>query len=244
MPKAIVLLSGGLDSSTVAAKAVAENYEVIALSLNYGQKNLRELQSAQKVAKKLGIKEHFVIKVSLAEWGGSLLTTQDETSQKDESQSREVLGNYVPGRNTVFIAIAFSLAEAKRAELIYLGFSAADKYYPDTQQLYLEAFEKLTSLSTKAGIAGSAPRLVAPLIKDDKVSIALQAIQLEVPIAETWSCYLGKEDPCGLCSACHIRDRAFIQAGRVDLATSKGQELYNEEAQHITRLFWRFMLRR
>ena len=137
---------------------------------------------------------------------------------------------YVPGRNTVFLAIALSLAEAKAAEAVYLGINAVDySGYPDCRPDYLEAFQQLANLSSKVGLEGKAPRLVAPLIADTKTTIVQKALSLNVPVPFTWSCYQGGEVPCGLCDSCRIRDRALIEAGRSDLATPTGQRLYAEE---------------
>lgn len=240
IPKAVVLLSGGLDSSTVAAKASSDGYEVVALSFRYGQSNERELQSAKKIADKLNVKEHFIVDIDLAQWSNSSLTV---TRSKGEFKSDIIPTTYVPGRNTVFIAIALSLAEVKAAEVVYLGFTAADVIYPDTQAPYLEAFNQLACLSSKAGIAGKAPRLFAPFIKEDKVSIVNQALQMGVPIADTWSCYQEGEDPCGLCSSCRVRDLALIKVGRPDLATFEGRNFYANQIKFATNIFWSIMLR-
>jgi 7-cyano-7-deazaguanine synthase len=133
---------------------------------------------------------------------------------------------YVPGRNTVFLAIALSLAEAENAEAIYLGINAVDySGYPDCRPEYLAAYQHLATLSSKAGLAGKAPKLVAPLMLDSKTEIVRRALRLEVPIAQTWSCYQGNEEPCGLCDSCRIRDRALIDAGCADLATAIGREI-------------------
>lgn len=229
-PKAIVLLSGGLDSSTSAAHAIADGYELIALSLHYGQRHDRELISAKRVAEHLGIKEHFVVDVNLAQWGGSALTDQAVDVPTDGIQAGVIPITYVPGRNTVFLAIALSLAEAKGAEAIYLGINAVDySGYPDCRPEYLEAVQHLATLSSKAGLEGYAPKLVAPLVMDSKVDIVHRALQLGVPIHLTWSCYQGEDEPCGLCDSCRIRDRALIDAGRPDLATLVGRELYEQE---------------
>ncbi|MEO0849282.1 MAG: 7-cyano-7-deazaguanine synthase, partial [Cyanobacteria bacterium J06648_1] len=129
---------------------------------------------------------------------------------------------YVPGRNTVFMAIALSLAEAKNAIAIYLGINAVDySGYPDCRPEYLAAFQQLANLSSKAGVEGNAPQLIAPLVEDTKVDIVRRALELNVPIADTWSCYQGGENPCGLCDSCRIRDRALIDAGRIDLTSSQ-----------------------
>jgi 7-cyano-7-deazaguanine synthase len=133
----------------------------------------------------------------------------------------EIPNTYVPGRNTVFLSIALSLAEAKNAEAIYLGINAVDySGYPDCRPEYLEAVQRLAMLSSKAGLEGHAPKLVAPLVMDTKVDIVRRAVALGVPIALTWSCYQGGEVPCGVCDSCRIRDRALIEAGYEELASS------------------------
>jgi 7-cyano-7-deazaguanine synthase len=224
-PKAVVLLSGGLDSATAAAQAIADGFEVIALSFRYGQRHDRELIAAKQIADHLKIKEHFTIDVNLAQWGGSALTDESLAVPTEGVQPHEIPVTYVPGRNTVFIAIALSLAEAKQAEAIYLGINAIDySGYPDCRPEFLAAFQHLATLSSKAGIEGNAPKLVAPLVLDSKVDIVHRALRLGVPIDLTWSCYQGGEQPCGVCDSCRIRDRALIDAGRADLATLKGRE--------------------
>lgn len=212
--KAIVLLSGGLDSATSAAIALENGYETIALSFRYGQKHEKELQAAQTIANHLGIEEHYIIDVNLSLWGGSSLTDADLQIPQEGVKPDQIPSTYVPGRNTVFIAIALSLAEAKQAEAIYLGINAVDySGYPDCRPEYLAAWQKLASLSSKVGIEDKAPKLVAPLIKLSKVEIVQKAISLNVPIDETWSCYQGGEKPCGLCDSCRIRNEALIKAG-------------------------------
>jgi 7-cyano-7-deazaguanine synthase len=220
MKKAVVLLSGGLDSATAAAQAQADGYEVIALSLFYGQRHGRELDAAKAIVEALGIREHHCLDVNLSQWGGSSLTDVTLAVPIDGATADVIPSTYVPGRNTVFISIALSLAEAKQAEAIYLGINAVDySGYPDCRPDYLAAFQQLALLSSKVGIEGSAPRLVAPLVMDAKVDIVRRALQLGVPIALTWSCYQGGEVPCGVCDSCRIRDRALVDAGRSDLAT-------------------------
>jgi 7-cyano-7-deazaguanine synthase len=223
-PKAVVLLSGGLDSATSAAQAIADGFEVIALSLNYGQRHDRELDAAKQIAGALGIQEHFVVDVNLAQWGGSALTDASVDVPTDGIVANTIPITYVPGRNTVFIAIALSLAEAKGAEAIYLGINAVDySGYPDCRPAYLAAYQQLATLSSKVGLEGNAPKLVAPLVSDSKVEIVRRALRLNVPIALTWSCYQGQETPCGKCDSCRIRDQALIEAGRADLATPVGR---------------------
>lgn len=233
-PKAVVLLSGGLDSATSAAQAIADGYELITLSLRYGQRHDCELIAAKRVAEHLEIKEHFVLDVNLAQWGGSALTDQTVDIPTDGVKSGVIPITYVPGRNTVFLAIALSLAEARGAEAIYLGINAVDySGYPDCRPEYLEAYQHLATLSSKAALEGKAPKLVAPLVMDSKVDIVQRALRLGVPVHLTWSCYQGEDEPCGLCDSCRIRDRALIDAGRPDLVTSVGRQLYAQESGSI-----------
>jgi 7-cyano-7-deazaguanine synthase len=226
--KAVVLLSGGLDSATSAAQAIADGYEMIALSLFYGQRHDRELGAAKTIAQYLGIQEHFAMDVNLAQWGGSSLTDMVIDVPTAGIEADVIPSTYVPGRNTVFLSIALSLAEAKGAEAIYLGINAVDySGYPDCRPEYLEAVQNLAALSSKAGLAGHAPKLVAPLVMDTKVDIVRRALALGVPINLTWSCYQGGELPCGVCDSCRIRDKALIEAGRADLATLEGRSFYD-----------------
>lgn len=240
--KAVVLLSGGLDSATSAAQAIADGYELIALSFHYGQRHDKELIAAKRVAEHLGIKEHFVVDVNLAQWGGSALTDRAMEVPTGEPVVREgflqqatgggvepnvIPITYVPGRNTVFLSIALSLAEAKKAEAIYLGINAVDySGYPDCRPEYMSAFQHLAALSSKVGLEGKAPKLVAPLVMDSKVDIVARALRLGIPIELTWSCYQGEDEPCGLCDSCRIRDRALVEAGCPELATLIGQRFY------------------
>ena len=223
-PKAVVLLSGGLDSATAAAQAIADGYDLMALSVRYGQRHDRELQAARQIVQHLGIAEHFVVDVDLARWGGSALTDATLTVPTEGVQPGVIPITYVPGRNTVFLAIALSLAEAKAATAIYLGIHAVDySGYPDCRPDYLAAMQHLASLSSKAGREGRAPQLIAPLVLESKTEIVQRALRLGVPIHLTWSCYQGGTEPCGRCDSCRIRDHALIAAGRPDLATAVGR---------------------
>jgi 7-cyano-7-deazaguanine synthase len=225
--KAVVLLSGGLDSATSAAQAIADGYEMIALSLFYGQRHDRELEAAKTIVQHLGIREHFILDVNLSQWGGSSLTDTAIAVPTGGIEAGVIPSTYVPGRNTVFLSIALSLAEAKGAEAIYLGINAVDySGYPDCRPEYLEAVQKLAALSSKAGLEGHAPRLVAPLVLDSKVDIVKRALALGVPIDRTYSCYQGGIEPCGVCDSCRIRDQALIAAGRSDLATPQGKAFH------------------
>ncbi len=220
MKKAVVLLSGGLDSATTAAIAIEQGYQLIALSFRYGQKHYKELESAKKIVAALNIQKHFIVDVNLSQWGGSSLTDDSMTIPQAGLQADVIPSTYVPGRNTVFIAIALSLAEAQNAQAIYLGINAVDySGYPDCRPEYLQSYQRLANLSSKAGIEGHAPQLIAPLVEDSKTDIVRRALNLNVPIADTWSCYQGGDSPCGLCDSCRIRDRALIEVGRSDLVT-------------------------
>ncbi|WP_017301892.1 7-cyano-7-deazaguanine synthase QueC [Nodosilinea nodulosa] len=218
-PKAVVLLSGGLDSATAAAQAIADGYDLVALSFNYGQRHQRELEAARAIAAHLAIADHHFIDVNLAQWGASSLTDLAQPLPQEGIEAG-IPSTYVPGRNTVFIALALALAEAKQAEAVYLGINAVDySGYPDCRPEYLAAFQQLAQLSSKAGLEGHAPKLIAPLVMDSKVDIVRRAVALRVPIAQTWSCYQGGAEPCGRCDSCRIRDRALIDAGYPELAT-------------------------
>ena len=220
LPTAIALLSGGLDSATAAALAQAEGYRVIGLSFDYGQRHRRELQAAAAVAQALGLAEHHSISVNLAAWGGSALTDTAMEVPNAGVQNGVIPSTYVPGRNTVFISIGLSLAEARGAERLVLGVNAVDySGYPDCRPDYLGAFQTLADLASKAGREGHGTQLWAPLVEWSKTKIVQEALRLGVPIEQTWSCYSGGEHPCGVCDSCRIRDAALIEAGRPDLTS-------------------------
>ncbi|MCA1903592.1 MAG: 7-cyano-7-deazaguanine synthase QueC [Cyanobacteria bacterium KgW148] len=212
--KAVVLLSGGLDSSTVLAQAKVDGFDPIALSIFYGQKHRRELEAAKTIAHHFQVAEHYILPIDLAQWGGSALTSDQIAIPTEGVDTTLIPVTYVPGRNTVFIAVALSLAEARGAEAVYLGINAVDySGYPDCRPEYLAAFQQLVSLSSKVGLEGKPPQLVAPLIHDRKVDIVRRAMALGVPIELTWSCYQGGEEPCGVCDSCRIRNQALQEAG-------------------------------
>ena len=215
---AVALLSGGLDSATAAALAVEAGNRVIGLSFDYGQRHRQELDAAAGISNRLGLAEHHCINVNLAAWGGSALTDAAITVPTDGVQEGTIPPTYVPGRNTVFIAIGLSLAEARGASHLVLGVNAVDySGYPDCRPDYLEAFQTLADLASKAGREGHGTQLWAPLVTWSKTRIVHEALRLGVPIRETWSCYSGGALPCGLCDSCRIRDAALREAGRSDL---------------------------
>jgi len=220
-PTSVALLSGGLDSATACALAREQGHRVIGLSLDYGQRHRRELQAAARLARHLGLVEHHTVAVNLAAWGGSSLTDLCQSLPTTGVEPGLIPSTYVPGRNTVFIALGLSLAEAKGAQRLVLGVNAIDySGYPDCRPDYLEAFQTLADLATRAGRQGQGARLWAPLLRWSKVEIVRQALRLGVPIAETWSCYEGGSHPCGRCDSCRIRDAALVEAGRPDLASA------------------------
>ncbi len=218
--KAIALLSGGLDSATAAAMAIAKGHEVIGLSFDYGQRHIKELIAAKEIANHLKIKEHEIININLASWGGSSLTDLNQTIPNQGIIKGIIPNTYVPGRNTVFIAIGLSFAEARSAEHLILGINSMDySGYPDCRPDYLQAFQELANLSSKAGREGNGANLWAPLLHLDKVEIINKALSLGIPIESTWSCYSGEEKACGFCDSCRIRDQALMKAGRPDLCS-------------------------
>ncbi len=211
----IALLSGGLDSSTATAMAVEQGDTVIGLSFNYGQRHSKELAAARAIAHHLKLAEHLTINVNLATWGGSSLTDCEQSLPNTGVKEGVIPSTYVPGRNTVFIAIGLSLAEARGANRLVLGINALDySGYPDCRPDYLETYQKLADLSSKTGREGNGAKLWAPLINWNKIKIVQEALRLGIPIEETWSCYSGQDAPCGICDSCRIRNAALISAGK------------------------------
>ena len=217
---AIALLSGGLDSATATALACEAKARVIGLSLDYGQRHYRELEAASHLAKILNLEDHLTIRVNLAAWGGSALTDLRQPVPDLGVQAGIIPSTYVPGRNTVFIALGLSLAEARRANHLVLGVNAVDySGYPDCRPDYLEAFQKLANLASRAGREGCGPQLWAPLLAWSKKRIVEEALRLQIPIERTWSCYSNGNRPCSVCDSCRIRDDALKAVGRADLCS-------------------------
>ena len=220
-PKAVVLLSGGMDSATAAAVALDRGFEVYALSFRYGQRHARELEAAKRVAEWLGLRRHVVLDIDLRAFGGSALTGDLEVP-KDTPLERIGSGipaTYVPARNTIFLAFALGWAETLGAADIFIGANALDySGYPDCRPEYIEAFERMANLATRAGVEGGHLRIHAPLISLSKAGIIRLGSGLGVEFAFTWSCY----DPtpegtaCGRCESCTLRRKGFREAGVAD----------------------------
>jgi len=220
MKKAVVLLSGGLDSATTAAIAKSEGFEIYAISFDYGQRHARELKSARAVAKSLGTKEHLVVTFDLRGIGGSALTDDIEVPVDRETaeMSSGIPVTYVPARNTIFLSFALGYAETIGANDIFIGVSQVDySGYPDCRSEFIEAFEKVANLATKAGVEGERKfRIRTPLINLSKAETIRRGIELGVDYSLTWSCYQGEELACGRCDSCKLRLAGFSAAGASD----------------------------
>jgi len=220
--RAVVLLSGGLDSTTVLAIAQSEGYETYAISFRYGQRHVFELECAQRVAVALGARKHVVVDFDLRKFGGSALTG-DMAVPKDRPLSELSHGipvTYVPARNTIFLSFALAWAETLGASDVFIGVNALDySGYPDCRPEYIAAFENMANLATKSGVEG-APRLKihTPLIQLTKAGIIRRGQALGIDYALTSSCYDPAPDgaPCGRCDSCQLRDRGFAEAGARD----------------------------
>ena len=221
MKRAVVLLSGGLDSTTTMAIAIAQGYEAYALSFDYGQRHQIEIDAASRIAESLGAKEHRRAKIDMRMFGGSALT-DNVGVPKNRSETEIADGipvTYVPARNTVFLAFALGWAEIIPAADIFIGVNAIDYGgYPDCRPEFIEAFETLANLGTKAGVEGRRFQIHAPLIKFSKAEIVRKALELDVDLSLTRTCY----DPsptglaCGECDSCLLRLKGFREAGIED----------------------------
>jgi 7-cyano-7-deazaguanine synthase len=221
MKRAVVLLSGGIDSTTTLAMAIAEGYETFALSFDYSQRHQIEVKAAHRVADSLGAKQHRVAKIDMRIFGGSALTDDIEVpKQRSEAEiARGIPVTYVPARNTIFLAYALAWAEVIPASDIFLGINAIDySGYPDCRPEFIEAFETMANLATKAGVEGRRFQIHTPLIKFSKAEIIRKAVEVGVDLSLTHSCY----DPtpeglaCGECDSCLLRLKGFREAGIKD----------------------------
>lgn len=215
--KAVIMISGGLDSTTVLAMARSQGYECYTLSFDYGQRHRAELAAASRTAKALGSVEHKVVKLDLGTIGGSALT--DLSIAVPEEETAGIPVTYVPARNTIFLSIALGWAEVLEARKIFVGVNAVDySGYPDCRPEYIEAFEVMANLATKAGVEGQKLDIAAPLIDMTKSEIIRAGTALGVDYSLTVSCYQADESgrACGKCDSCRLRRQGFIDAGLAD----------------------------
>jgi 7-cyano-7-deazaguanine synthase len=219
--RAVVLLSGGMDSATAGAVARDQGFDVYALSFRYGQRHAAELEAARRVAERLGVRRHVVLDIDLRAFGGSALTG-DLAVPKDTPLERIGAGipvTYVPARNTIFLSFAVGWAETLEAGDVFIGANALDySGYPDCRPEYIEAFERMASLATRAGVEGRRLRIHTPLISMSKAEIVRLGVRLGVDFGLTWSCYdpTPEGTPCGRCDACVLRQKGFREAGMED----------------------------
>jgi 7-cyano-7-deazaguanine synthase len=212
--RAVVLLSGGLDSATTLAIARAEGFDCHALSFRYGQRHAAELDAAARVAKAVGAKEHVILDIDLRKFGGSALT-DDIAVPKDRDLDDTIPVTYVPARNTIFLSFALGYAEVLGARDIFIGVNALDySGYPDCRPEYIAAFQHMADLATKAGVEGNRVTIHAPLIQMTKAQIIRKGLELGVDFELTLSCYDPSPDgaPCGRCDACQLRAKGFAEA--------------------------------
>lgn len=216
--KAIVLLSGGLDSTTVLAIARAKNFDCYTMSFDYGQRHGSELAQAEKIAQLYGSIEHKVFKIDLAAFGGSALT--DEAIDVPEELNAGIPITYVPARNTVFLSLALAWAEVLELSDIFIGVNAIDySGYPDCRPEFISAFESMANLATKSAVEGEQLNIHSPLISMTKAEILKEGTRLGVDYAHTVSCYQADENgrACGKCDSCHLRKQGFLQANLRDV---------------------------
>jgi 7-cyano-7-deazaguanine synthase len=219
--KAVLLLSGGLDSYTAGAMARREGYELYALTVRYGQVHEREVTAARDVGKSLGVVQHVELNVDLAAFGGSTLVGDGAIPKDRDLDDHSIPSTYVPARNTIFLSLALGWAEVLGAEAIVLGVNALDySGYPDCRPEYLEAFEQLAGLATRAGVEGGRLQIKAPLLRMSKAEIIREGIKLGLDYGLTHSCYDPSPSggPCQRCDSCRLRARGFAQAGVADPA--------------------------
>jgi 7-cyano-7-deazaguanine synthase len=217
--KSVLLLSGGLDSYTAGAMARREGYELYALTVRYGQVHQREVASARDVARSLGVIRHIELDVDLAAFGGSTLVGDGEIPKDRNLDVSDIPSTYVPARNTIFLSLALGWAEVLDADAIVLGVNALDySGYPDCRPEYLQAFERLASLATRAGVEGRRLQLKAPLLHLSKAEIIRQGMALGLDYGLTHSCYDPDPGgaPCQRCDSCRLRARGFAEAGVAD----------------------------
>lgn len=232
---AVVLLSGGLDSTTVLAIAKSEGFQVDALSFRYGQRHASEIEAARRIARNAGVRQHHIVDIDLTLFGGSALTAdmlvpKDRDLAPSSDGAKEIPVTYVPARNTIFLSYALALAEVVGAADVFIGVNALDySGYPDCRPEYIRAFEKMANLATRAGVEGSTRLAIrTPLISLSKAAIIKLGTSLGVDYSATTSCYDpgANGEACGRCDACQLRLKGFSEAGLedpIEYATARGR---------------------
>ena len=218
--KAVCLLSGGLDSSTVCYIAKSQGYKIYTLTFDYGQRHVKEIESAKKISKEVNAIEHKILKINLDQIGGSALTDDIEVPKSDsvEEISEEIPITYVPMRNTILLSFAAAYAEVIKADAIFIGVTAVDySGYPDCRPEYIKAMQETIKLGSKLGVTGEKIiKIETPIINKTKFEIIQEGMKLGIPYEHTWSCYSGEKKACGKCDSCLLRLKGFEEAGFVD----------------------------
>jgi 7-cyano-7-deazaguanine synthase len=217
--RAVVLLSGGLDSYTAAALARREGYSLYALSISYGQRHAQEMDSARRVAAALGVKRHVELDLSLSQFGGSALTAAIDVPKDRDFETSEIPVTYVPARNTIFLSLALAWAEVLDTTTLVMGVNAIDySGYPDCRPEFIDAFERLANTATRAGVSGRRFRILTPLIQMTKAQIIAAGLSMGLDYGLTHSCYDPTPDgrPCRRCDSCRLRQAGFAAAGAAD----------------------------
>jgi 7-cyano-7-deazaguanine synthase len=228
LSKAVVLLSGGLDSTTTLAYALSKGYEVIPLTIGYGQRHSRELRSARAVAEHYRLRKHVTLDLDLSFLRTSALTSWDLSVPQHasvEGIGSEIPVTYVPARNIIMLSLAASLCETEGGDSIFIGANAIDySGYPDCRPEFFEAFQEVLRVGTKAGVEGRPIKVEAPILRMSKADIVKLGKKLDAPLHLTWSCYNGSDKACGCCDSCLLRLKGFQDAGYTDPVPYEGHQ--------------------
>jgi 7-cyano-7-deazaguanine synthase len=220
MALAVVLLSGGLDSTTALAMASESGRDIVALTFDYGQRHRREVESARRVAQHYEVKRHIVMELDIGRYLESSLTDTTQSVPDDGLERNgpaKIPNTYVPGRNMVFLSVACAMAEGMGADSVLIAANAVDySGYPDCTPEFIEAFQETLAVGTKRGVEGRPVKIEAPLLRMTKADIVREAARLDAPLDLTWSCYNGDEKACGVCDSCRLRLKGFREAGETD----------------------------
>ena len=217
--RAVVLLSGGLDSYTAAAAAKRDGYDLYALTISYGQRHAQEIESARRVAASLGVARHIEVDLALSQFGGSALTSSIAVPKDRDIETAEIPVTYVPARNTIFLSLALAWAEVLDTSTLVMGVNAIDySGYPDCRPEFIDAFERLANTATRAGVSGQRFRILTPLIQLTKAQIIALGLSLGLDYGLTHSCYdpLPGGRPCRRCDSCRLREAGFAAVGETD----------------------------